>query len=48
MKFIKSSKIGNQFKMHFPKDVAKKLGLKEGDFIHFYENDRGEVVIKKA
>ena len=48
MKFIKTGKLGHNYKMHFPKDVADKLGVDPGGYIHFYEAENGDIVIKKA
>jgi len=35
-------------KIWIPKVVRDRLRLKDGDRVYFYENDAGEIVIKKS
>jgi len=46
IKILGQSKIGPKYRITLVKDVAKKLGVKEGDIIVFTENDRAEIVLK--
>jgi bifunctional DNA-binding transcriptional regulator/antitoxin component of YhaV-PrlF toxin-antitoxin module len=49
MKFIDSSKVASNIRITVTKAVQEILGeVKPGDMIMFYEDDRGNVVIKKA
>ena len=44
----KVGRMGNSLGVSLPKSLAAKLDVSQGDEIEFIENDRGEVVIKKA
>lgn len=44
----KIGRMGNSLGVSLPKDLARKLDINQGDEIEFIENDRGEVVLKKA
>lgn len=44
----KIGRMGNSLGVSLPKDLAQKLDINQGDEIEFIENDRGEVVLKKA
>lgn len=44
----KVGRMGNSLGVSFPKSLAAKLNIKQGDEIEFIENDRGEVVLRKA
>ncbi|WP_106769313.1 AbrB/MazE/SpoVT family DNA-binding domain-containing protein [Paenibacillus faecalis] len=44
----KVGRMGNSLGVSLPKSLAAKLNLSQGDEIEFTENDRGEVVLKKA
>jgi len=35
-------------KVWLPKEVRLRLRVKEDDMVYFYENDDGEIVIKKS
>ncbi|TBL76133.1 AbrB/MazE/SpoVT family DNA-binding domain-containing protein [Paenibacillus thalictri] len=44
----KIGRMGNSLGVSLPKKLAAKLNVALGDEIEFIENDRGEVVLKKA
>jgi len=44
----KIGRMGNSLGVSLPKSLAAKLNISQGDEIEFIENDRGEVVLKKA
>ncbi|MEF3312717.1 AbrB/MazE/SpoVT family DNA-binding domain-containing protein [Paenibacillus sp. GYB004] len=44
----KIGRMGNSLGVSLPKRLADKLNVAQGDEIEFRENDRGEVVLKKA
>ncbi|TDF97056.1 AbrB/MazE/SpoVT family DNA-binding domain-containing protein [Paenibacillus piri] len=44
----KIGRMGNSLGVSLPKSLAAKLNVSQGDEIEFIENDRGEVVLKKA
>lgn len=44
----KIGRMGNSLGVSLPKALAQKLNVSQGDEIEFTENDRGEVVLKKA
>lgn len=44
----KIGRMGNSLGVSLPKDLARKLDISQGDEIEFIENDRGEVLLKKA
>ncbi|MDQ0194743.1 AbrB/MazE/SpoVT family DNA-binding domain-containing protein [Paenibacillus wynnii] len=46
--FRKIGRMGNSLGVSLPKNLAAKLNVSQGDEIEFVENDRGEVVLKKA
>lgn len=46
--FRKIGRMGNSLGVSLPKGLAEKLNVTQGDEIEFIENDRGEVVVKKA
>ena len=48
MKMLGSSKISYRLRISLPKDAADILKADDGDFILFYVNDEGEVVLKKG
>jgi|Deesub1362A_J573_1020465.scaffolds.fasta_scaffold05298_5 AbrB family looped-hinge helix DNA binding protein len=47
MKILGTSKVSTFNKITLIKEVAQKLGIKEGDLIAFIEED-GKIYIKKA
>lgn len=44
----KVGRFGNSLGVSLPKTLADKLHIALGDEVEFIENDRGEVVLKKA
>lgn len=44
----KIGRMGNSLGVSLPKSLAAKLNISHGDEIEFIENDRGEVVLRKA
>ncbi|WP_025690955.1 AbrB/MazE/SpoVT family DNA-binding domain-containing protein [Paenibacillus zanthoxyli] len=44
----KIGQMGNSLGVSLPKSLAARLNVSQGDEIEFIENDRGEVVLKKA
>lgn len=44
----KVGRMGNSLGVSLPKPLAAKLNISQGDEIEFIENDRGEVVLRKA
>jgi len=44
----KVGRMGNSLGVSLPKSMAEKLNVSQGDEIEFIENDRGELVLKKA
>ena len=43
-----SSKVQPNFRVTLTGEVRKKLGVKVGSLVVFLENERGEVVVKRA
>lgn len=48
MNLLGTSKISTDNKITIIKDAAKKLKIEQGDLIGFYNDDVGNVVIKKV
>ncbi|RAV20041.1 AbrB/MazE/SpoVT family DNA-binding domain-containing protein [Paenibacillus contaminans] len=44
----KIGRMGNSLGVSLPKRLAEKLKVSQGDEIEFIENERGEIVLKKA
>ncbi len=44
----KIGRMGNSLGVSLPKSLAAKLKVSQGDEVEFIENERGEVVLKKA
>ncbi|QJD86290.1 AbrB/MazE/SpoVT family DNA-binding domain-containing protein [Cohnella herbarum] len=44
----KIGRMGNSLGISLPKKLAEKLKISLGDEIEFIENERGEIVLKKA
>ncbi|WJH35697.1 AbrB/MazE/SpoVT family DNA-binding domain-containing protein [Paenibacillus sp. CC-CFT747] len=44
----KIGRMGNSLGVSLPKSLVEKLNVTQGDEIEFVENERGEVVLKKA
>ena len=40
--------VSNKNTITIPKSVAEDLKLKQGDFIIFYKDEKGRIIIKKA
>jgi bifunctional DNA-binding transcriptional regulator/antitoxin component of YhaV-PrlF toxin-antitoxin module len=47
-KCLGSTKLSSKLRMSLLKDVAEKMGVNDGDIILFYEDERGQIVIKKG
>lgn len=47
-KMLGSTKVSTDRKISLIKEVANRLSAKEGDFIVFYLNKQGEVIIRKG
>ena len=43
-----SSKVQPNFRVTLTGDVRKRLGVKVGSLVVFLENEKGEVVVKRA
>ena len=48
MKLLGAAKVTIGRKIALISDVSKKLDANEGDVIGFYENENGEIIIKKG
>jgi bifunctional DNA-binding transcriptional regulator/antitoxin component of YhaV-PrlF toxin-antitoxin module len=48
MKCLGSTKISSKLRMSLLKDVAEKMGVTDGDVILFYEDEKGQIVIRKG
>ncbi|TLS49315.1 AbrB/MazE/SpoVT family DNA-binding domain-containing protein [Paenibacillus antri] len=44
----KIGRMGNSLGVSLPKGLVEKLNVSQGDEIEFLENERGEIVLKKA
>ncbi|BFH17670.1 AbrB/MazE/SpoVT family DNA-binding domain-containing protein [Paenibacillus dendritiformis] len=44
----KIGRMGNSLGISLPKRLAEKMNVTQGDEIEFFENDQGEIVIKKV
>lgn len=44
----KVGRMGNSLGVSLPKSLVSKLNISQGDEIEFAENERGEVVLRKA
>ena len=47
-KIIANSRVQPGFRITLTKDIRRKLKTKVGDIIAFKEDDRGNIIIKKA
>jgi len=47
-KIMANSRVQPGFRITLTKDIRKKLKAKVGDLIIFIEDDRGNIIIKKA
>lgn len=48
MKLIGTSKISTDNKITIIKEAAQKMKTEQGDLIAFYEDEKGNIIIKKA
>lgn len=48
MKLIGTSKISTDNKITIIKEVAQKLKIEQGDMIAFYEDEKHNIILKKA
>lgn len=48
MKLLGSCKITPKLRIYIVKEAAKLLGVHDGDHVLFYENEDGDIVIKKG
>ncbi len=48
MKMLGSSKVSGKLRITIPKDTAEAMGVKDGDFIIFYVDEKGEFRIRKG
>jgi bifunctional DNA-binding transcriptional regulator/antitoxin component of YhaV-PrlF toxin-antitoxin module len=48
MKMLGSTKISPVLRTTIPREVANKLEANDGDFLIYYENDDGQIIIKKG
>lgn len=48
MKFLGSAKISSHFRASIVQEAAERLNIQVGDHILFYENEKGEIIIKKG
>lgn len=48
MKMLGSSKISGKLRITIPKDAAEVMGVKDGDHIIFYTDEKGNFQIKKG
>jgi len=44
----KVGRMGNSLGVSLPKRLAERLNVAQGDEVEFIENERGEIVLKKA
>ena len=48
MKLLNTSKVSTDKKITIIKEAAEKLKISEGDILGFYEDDRGNIILKKV
>ena len=48
MKLLGTSTISKGFKTTVIKRVVEKLNLEEGDLVAYYEDENGDIIIRKA
>lgn len=48
LKCLGSTKVSSKLRMSLLKDVADKMGVSDGDIVIFYEDERGNIMIKKG
>lgn len=48
MGFIGAAKVSSNYRIALLKEVAEKLDVTIGDKVIFYENEKGEICIKRA
>ena len=47
MKIVGTSQVSSKLRITIIKRAAEKLGLMDGDTVVFYEDEKGQIVIKK-
>lgn len=47
-KVVSVSKVSSGLRISLTREIAEKLGVKEGDFVVFVEDGKGNLIIKKA
>jgi hypothetical protein len=47
-KCLGSSKVSSKLRVSIIKAVANKMGLNDGDIVLFYQDDSGDIIIKKG
>ena len=48
MKIVGTSQVSSKLRITIIKRAAEKLGLTDGDTVVFYEDEKGQIVIKKT
>jgi bifunctional DNA-binding transcriptional regulator/antitoxin component of YhaV-PrlF toxin-antitoxin module len=48
MNLLGTSKISTDNKVTIIKDAAQKLKIKQGDLVGFYDDNKGNIIIKKV
>jgi bifunctional DNA-binding transcriptional regulator/antitoxin component of YhaV-PrlF toxin-antitoxin module len=48
LKMLGSTKISPVLRTTIPREVANKLDASDGDFIIYFENEDGQIIIKKG
>lgn len=46
--FMGSAKVGGNLRVSIVKDVAEKMGLKDGDHVVYYMDKDGRIILKKG
>lgn len=48
LKCLGSTKVSSKLRISLLKDVADKMGVTDGDILLFYEDEKGQIIIKKG
>ncbi len=48
LKCLGSTKVSSKLRVSIIKDVAKKMDLVDGDIVLFYQDETGNIIIKKG
>jgi len=48
MKFVGSAKISTNMRISIVQDVAKELNVDVGDYVLFYKDEKGNVIMLKG